>query len=77
MSIEEFRELESRKGPQCWHAVHVYKLSIEEIDNLAEALEHPTLQTKSIWRWLNSRGIVIAPTSIARHRRKECGCFNV
>ena len=77
MSLEEFHQLEARKGPECWHASIAKKIDAKECASLEEALAHPTLQTKAIWRWMQNRGITIAPTSIARHRRKECGCFNV
>jgi hypothetical protein len=75
MSLEEFEQLETRKGPLCWHATISNSLEAKDIAKLNEALQHATLQTRAIWRWLSQRNIAVASTSIARHRRKECGCF--
>jgi hypothetical protein len=75
--LDEFTSYESRKGPRCWYAIAKLRLPQEEMSKLDEALSAQELQTRAIWRWVKLRGLAVSASSIARHRREECGCSNV
>ncbi len=75
--LDEFMRYENRKGPLCWYAVAKLRLSQDEMSDLDKALSAAQLQTRAIWRWLKIRGIAVSASSVARHRREECGCSNV
>jgi len=75
--LDEFTRYEKKKGPLCWYGVAKLRFSQDEMSKLDEALSATELQTRTIWRWLKARGIVVSTSSVGRHRREECGCSNV
>jgi TusA-related sulfurtransferase len=48
--------------------------TLDEGETLIAALEAPDITTSSIHLWLRKRGQTMAVSTIARHRKKECGC---
>jgi hypothetical protein len=74
MSLDEFKKLQSRKGPECWYGAASRTLSAKDLAALKEAQGSVEIQTRSIQRWLESRDIKVGAHSVARHRRHECEC---
>jgi hypothetical protein len=50
---------------------------LEEKDRaiLIAAVDNPEWNFKTLSNELSKRGIVIVDNTIARHRRRQCGCF--
>jgi hypothetical protein len=74
MSLDEFKKLQSRKGPECWYGAASRTLSAKDLTAFKDAQGSAEIQTRSIQRWLENRGIKVGAHSVARHRRNECGC---
>jgi hypothetical protein len=78
MSVEdilsEMRQDSARKGPACGIALLYKRLSKEERDAFDAALSDEAIQSGAISRWLNGRGYEAKAHTMARHRRRNCGC---
>lgn len=51
--------------------------TLDEKDSkiLLDAVDNPEWQFKSLSNALADKGLTIVDTAIARHRRRQCGCF--
>lgn len=71
--------LENLTPPVRTYACKVTKVAegLEEKDRaiLLAAVDNPEWNFKTLSNELAKRGITIVDTGIARHRRRQCGCF--
>jgi hypothetical protein len=65
---------ESQRVRGCAVATIAFELSPEDRADLSLALANPKYTSKAIQVVLTKRGYSISPTSVGRHRRKDCCC---
>jgi hypothetical protein len=65
---------ESRRTHGCALSMIAFEMTPEDRQDLSLALANPKYTSKSIQMVLTKRGYSISPTSVSRHRRKECCC---
>ena len=68
--------VESRRSQGCAVSTIAFEMTPEDRQNLSLALANPKYTSKAIQMVLTKRGYSISPTSVGRHRRKECCCEN-
>jgi hypothetical protein len=64
----------TRKGPACHTSRILEKLSKADAADLRGALADVMIPATAISRALDKLGHQLSATSLARHRRGECGC---
>lgn len=71
--------LEDLRPPARTYTCKVAKVAeeLEEKDRtiLLAAVDNPEWNFKTLSNELGKRGIIIIDNTIARHRRRQCGCF--
>lgn len=71
--------LENLTPPVRTYTCKVAKVAanLEEKDRaiLMAAVDNPEWHFKTLSNELSKRGIIIIDNTIARHRRRQCGCF--
>lgn len=73
-ALDAIRALNQKQGPRCGTGIFLEQHP-DLADTIEQAMEDPTIQAKSITRWLkDTHNIVLGYDSIRRHRRGDCGC---
>lgn len=73
--LSEFRAETAKQGPTCTMVAAIESLTEQQQDNLGAALSAGDIPSTAIARVVSKwTGGKIAPTTVRRHRKGECGC---
>jgi len=71
--LTEFFEKEKRK---CKTARLIDKLEKDDQEKVAAALEESSIDSMSIVRFIQKRGLDAKHNVVIKHRKKECMCYD-
>lgn len=73
--LADIRAYNQSRGPQCRAGLMFAAMDPELRRTVESAIADPTIEMKSIVRWLaDKRGITIGYDSLSRHAKRECRC---
>jgi hypothetical protein len=74
MAKPDLSEFFSKPKRTCVAGRLILTLSEEEQEQVLAAMAESTIDTASIVRFINRRGVDVKHPAMLRHRKKECAC---